>query len=182
MEKKVSIEIIDGIEIFAVRTDDGSLFVPIRPVCERLGIASNSQVEKIKAHPIMCKYLSNLPTSGSDGKTYEMACLADHIVEGWLLTINPGNVSANVRDTVMEYQERVFLAIHWFNRGRQQKAQELLEKGRDLLERERNLLDAQLSHEKAAAAIKKELNEVRKEQKAVQEELMDPKPDRLPGM
>ena len=40
-------------EIVTVRVADGTVYVPIRPICEALGISCNGQRERILRDPIL---------------------------------------------------------------------------------------------------------------------------------
>jgi hypothetical protein len=46
--------------------------VPIKPICEALGVAANKQMGKIREHPILSSVATLGVSTGSDGKEYEI--------------------------------------------------------------------------------------------------------------
>ena len=88
METRV-IARINNVDI--VSTSDEQL-VPIRPICEALGIAYPTQFQKIQEDEDLSSTITLRVTVGADGKQREMACLPVEFVFGWLFTINPKNV------------------------------------------------------------------------------------------
>lgn len=84
--------------------NDPNMMVPIKPICEALGIDRKRQQDKIKEHPIYSRFGGLTPLTGADGKTYQMVCLPMEYIFGWLLSINPANVSEFARDKLISYQ------------------------------------------------------------------------------
>ncbi|MGX2975837.1 phage antirepressor N-terminal domain-containing protein, partial [Ursidibacter arcticus] len=54
----------------------------------------------------------HISTTGSDGKTYEMLCMPLKKLNGWLFSINPEKVRADLKDRVIQYQEECFEALY----------------------------------------------------------------------
>ncbi len=127
----VSIVLIDGAE----------KHVPIKPICEALGIDHKNQRAKIQSDEIL-KSVGVLKTStGSDGKQYEMFCIPYMYVFGWLFTINPKNVKADAKERVLKYKIECYTSL--FNHFTDQsefleKKQLALEKQMEEVERIRN--------------------------------------------
>ena len=46
-----------------------------------------------------------MTTTGKDGKQYKMICLPLKKLFGWLMTISPNKVKAELRNTITRYQE-----------------------------------------------------------------------------
>lgn len=88
---------INGVEIPAV-VENGETFIPVKPICEAIGVADQKQREKIQNHPILSSVGTLRVSTGADGKKYEMFCLPLKYVYGWLFTINPGNVSPEAKE------------------------------------------------------------------------------------
>lgn len=84
--------------------NDPKRLVPIKPICEALGIDDRSQRQKIQSHPIhgSTGVLSTLVAS--DGKAREMYCIPFEFVFGWLFTINPANVKEESKESLIKYQ------------------------------------------------------------------------------
>ena len=53
-----------------------------------------------------------MKTTGNDGKTYEMLCMPLKKLNGWLFSINPEKVRADLREKVIQYQEECFEALY----------------------------------------------------------------------
>lgn len=106
--KDTIITTINHVEI--VVTSD--MFVPIKPICEALGVAFQSQAEKIKSDVILSSVVTLGITTGADGKQYEMLCLPLKYVYGWIFSINPSNVKADIRQNVIKYKQECYDALY----------------------------------------------------------------------
>ncbi|MCT4586437.1 MAG: phage antirepressor N-terminal domain-containing protein [Carboxylicivirga sp.] len=127
----VSIVLIDGAE----------KQVPIKPICEALGIDHKRQVDKIKSDEILGSVGGLKPSVGADGKQYDMFCIPYMYIFGWLFTINPKNVKAEAKENVVRYKQECYTSL--FNHFTDQsefleKKQLALEKQMEEVERIRN--------------------------------------------
>lgn len=104
-ENRLSIGKINGVEIATVKNGNGEIYVPIKPICEAIGIAFPPQYTKIKEDPSFDSVVTIIVTTGADGKQYEMVCLPENRINGWLYTINPGKVAPEARESVMRYRD-----------------------------------------------------------------------------
>ena len=102
---------INGSEILAVE-QDGEYFVPIKPICQALGIADRPQREKIQQDEILSSVGMLSTSTGADGKTYEMFVLPLKYVYGWLFTINPKNVSPDAKEAVTRYRRECYEVLY----------------------------------------------------------------------
>ena len=91
--------------------DEKEKMVPIKPICEALGIDYKTQHEKISNHYLLASTMGNLPTVAADGKQREMACIPFKYVFGWLFSINAGNVKEEIREAVEKYQTECYDAL-----------------------------------------------------------------------
>jgi hypothetical protein len=92
---------VNDVDIIATTEEQ---MVPIKPICEALGVNYTTQIEKLKKHPI---YGSVVPLRGitaADGKTYQTSCMPLRYISGWILSIHPDNVKEEVREHLIEYQ------------------------------------------------------------------------------
>ena len=90
-----------GDTITCIETDMGA-FVAVKPICERLGLAKNKQIARLKRDPERwggCHMVS--PSVGGEQETY---CIPRTKVFGWLATINVHRVKPEIRDTLVLYQ------------------------------------------------------------------------------
>ena len=109
--ERIKISIINGVEIIAVKDEGNNIFVPVKPLCEAIGISFATQRIQINDHPILASTVSLCNTVGADGKDREMFCLPYESAHGWLLTINPKNVSENARENVIQYLRECYKAL-----------------------------------------------------------------------
>jgi len=116
--KTVVVARINGVDILASRKDDD--LVPIRPICELFGIASNVQIEKLNSNDLFCTVGMLSISTGADGKQYEMYCLPFEYCLAWMLGINAANVKPEVRERLIEYQKECVAALkeHFFGKYR----------------------------------------------------------------
>ena len=92
--------------------NDPKRLVPIKPICEALGIDDRSLRQKIQSHPILGStgVLSTLVAS--DGKAREMYCIPFEFVFGWLFTINPANVKEESKESLIKYQQECYHVLY----------------------------------------------------------------------
>lgn len=151
---------INEVEI-SFPTQDDIVFVPIKPICEVLGIDAKSQRDSIQNHPILGSVGVQNPSTGSDGKTYEMLCLPLKYIFGWLFSIDARKVKPEASEAVMKYQEIVYNVLYdkFFLEPSQQKKKLILilEKENQLLtlEGERRELNAQIK------VVKQQIEEIK---------------------
>jgi hypothetical protein len=98
METK-SIAKVNEVTIQVV-SENGLKLVPIKPICEALGIDEDAQRRKLKEDELLNSVTTLSTATGSDGKQYEMVCIPLKYVFGWLFTINPKNVKEEARESV----------------------------------------------------------------------------------
>lgn len=91
--------------------EDGEKFVPVKPICEALGIDHSSQIRDLKTDEILSSVMVNMPTTGSDKKQYEMVCIPYMYVFGWLFTINVQKVKPEAREAVLKYKIECYQAL-----------------------------------------------------------------------
>lgn len=101
---------VNNVELQLI-VDGKKKFVPIKPLCDALGISVSRQIKKIKEDEILGSVMALRATTGSDGKTYEMSCLPLEFVFGWLFTINPNNVSPEAKQSVINYKLECYNAL-----------------------------------------------------------------------
>ena len=110
---------INGVEILASKLSEG--LVPVKPICEALGVAFQSQNSKLKEHPIYGSVVTLSITTGADGKKYEMTCLPIEFIPGWLFSINPANVKEEAKENLIRFQMECNRVLFHYFFGSQQK-------------------------------------------------------------
>lgn len=111
----------------------GVAYVAMKPIVENLGMSWTSQHRKLmddmkkSNHPHMsmvdakrdghmttpskfnCRDISMV---AADGKIRKLLCLPLKKLNGWLFSINPEKVRADIRDKLIQYQEECFTVLH----------------------------------------------------------------------
>lgn len=100
-----------GDELTAFRVEDGSVYVPIRPICERLGVDWSSQRQRIHRDPVLARYFVVVTTTKSGRGNPNMAALRLDYLNGWLFGINASRVNPDIRDRLIRYQEECYRVL-----------------------------------------------------------------------
>ena len=74
----------------AIDERDGSKWIPIKRICENIGIAHQPQINKLKSDPDFS--YNDIIATGNDGKNYTMGCIPADKLEAFLFTISPKKV------------------------------------------------------------------------------------------
>lgn len=82
---------------------NGEPYVPMKPVVDGMGLAWQSQLEKIKLK--FKSTVTEIVIVAADGKERSMVCLAFRKFAAWLNSIMPNKVKPEIRDKVLQYQE-----------------------------------------------------------------------------
>lgn len=95
-----------------VLVENGNEFVPIRPICDALGIDAKSQRDRIKRDQILSSTEVTMTSVGADGKNREMTVLPLRFIFGWLFTIDSNLVKEESREAVVRYQLECYNALY----------------------------------------------------------------------
>jgi hypothetical protein len=103
-------------------TDQRILLLPVRQLCEALGLGVASQLNRIKRDVVLARHLYNVRARviGKDGvpQEQEVACLAYKRLDYWMGTIDHGRVRPELKDKVILFKEEMADAIHAYFRPR----------------------------------------------------------------
>lgn len=121
-----TLSVINQVKIVQLSND----LVPIKPICEALGIDESSQRKKIYEDDFFSSVAVLSTATGADKKEYEMLCLPLPYIFSWLATINPKNVKEEAKEAVKLYRlkcsEVIYEAMFLQNKFLKEK-QELIE-------------------------------------------------------
>lgn len=101
---------INNVEIVVI--ENGEKRIPVKPICEALGVAFEPQFTKLKTDPILSSVVMLSVTTGADGKQYEMVTIPFKYVFGWLFRIDSRNVKPEAKETVLKYQIECYDALY----------------------------------------------------------------------
>lgn len=103
---------INGVDIATITDENGNVFVPVKPICDAIGVAYQSQQLKLQEHELLAPTITLRVIVAADGKQREMVCLPLEYVYGWIFTINPKNVSGVAHDAVLRYQLECYKVLY----------------------------------------------------------------------
>lgn len=106
-----SISKINAVDIVTVEKD-GQIFVPVKPICDAIGIAFQPQHIKLQEDDFLAPTVTIIVTVAADGKEREMVCLPLRYTYGWLATINPGKVAPEAREAVTIYRRECYDVLY----------------------------------------------------------------------
>lgn len=95
--------------ILAVQDQNGTVLVPIKRLCENIGLDFGRQQKKLNKDPSFS--YGRMSVTGADGKTYKMGCLPKNQVKAWFFTINPNKIRADLRPKLLLYRADLIIAI-----------------------------------------------------------------------
>ena len=90
--------------------NNGIAYVAMREIVEGIGLDWKSQYKKLldNSTKFNCGHIT---TVAQDGKNREMLCIPIKKLNGWLFSLNPNKVRADLKTRLENYQEECFLAL-----------------------------------------------------------------------
>ncbi len=98
-----------GFQIECFQADDGSTYVPLKRLCEILGINYKWQMKKVKREEIFDEKV--LPYVGDDGKRRKIFCLPVQSMYYWMFQIDPKTVRPEVLESLNDYRKESVQAL-----------------------------------------------------------------------
>lgn len=100
-----------GDEITAVRTGEGRIFIPIRPIVERLGLNWSGQYSRIQRDPVLREEQSICVIQTDRLGSREALCLPLDYLSGFLFGISAERVKPEYREDVIRYQKECYRVL-----------------------------------------------------------------------
>lgn len=100
----------------------GVAYVAMKPIVENLGMSWSTQQTKLmkQISKFNCVHVNMV---AADGKLRKLLCLPLKKLNGWLFSINPEKVRADIRDKLIQYQEECFTVLHdYWTKGKAENA------------------------------------------------------------
>lgn len=94
-----------------------TIYVPVRPICEYLGLDWSSQRQRIDRDPVLSDIRQGVvvmtppSTDGRGGGPQEMLCLPVQFLHGWLFGINASRIKPELQEKVIRYQRECYGAL-----------------------------------------------------------------------
>ncbi len=135
MENTTAIAKVNGVDILVLQHEK---LVPVKPICEALGISFQGQHERLNSDPLLSSVIKMILTTGADGKSYEMLCLPFKYAFWWIAKIDSRKVNEDSREKVLEAQNKVYDLL-WDSLN---AYQEYVEYRNKLIEEQNSIRDA----------------------------------------
>ena len=101
-------------EITAVRTGDNRVFVPIRPIVERLGLSWSGQRERINRDRVLSEETATVRVTRTEGDRQiarELLCIPLDYLSGFLFGISADRVKVQYQEDVIRYQRECYKVL-----------------------------------------------------------------------
>ncbi|MWQ47677.1 phage antirepressor N-terminal domain-containing protein [Glaesserella parasuis] len=145
--------------------NNGIAYVAMREIVEGIGLDWKSQYKKLldNSTKFNCGHIT---TVAQDGKNREMLCIPIKKLNGWLFSLNPNKVRADLKTRLENYQEECFLALwDYWTEGVAR---------RDEVKHKTEIWREKMANYKERSSQKgKELNACKKEKKALEQEFYE---------
>ncbi|HEA0308162.1 TPA: phage antirepressor Ant [Salmonella enterica] len=89
----------------------GVAYVAMKPIVENLGMSWSTQQTKLMKQLQKFNHV-HMNMVAADGKLRKLLCIPLKKLNGWLFSINPEKVRADIRDKLIQYQEECFTVLH----------------------------------------------------------------------
>lgn len=100
-----------GDQIVAVKVENGEVYVPLRPICDLIGVNWPAQFRRINRDPVLSRRKSSVAVTATDGKERELLCLPLDYLSGWLFGLNANRVDESIRDRLIRYQDECYRVL-----------------------------------------------------------------------
>jgi hypothetical protein len=93
--------------------DEPQVYVPIRPICDYLGLSWSGQRERIKRDEVLADAMRGVRVTRTpqEGGTQEMLCLPLDLLPGFLFGVNAARVKAELRTKIIRYRRECFRVL-----------------------------------------------------------------------
>lgn len=109
----------DEVTAVLVPSDEGEqVLIPVRPLCERLGLSWPGQLERINRDPVLSEIVMSVRVTRTDidpssrqPRTSEMLCLPLDFLNGWLFGVSANRVKDEIRERLIRYQKDCYRVL-----------------------------------------------------------------------
>jgi hypothetical protein len=101
-------------EILAVRIQDNSILIPVRPICELLGVDWSAQRRRINRDPVLKEEMQSVVITATDSHrtiSREVLSLPLDYVSGFLFGIDANRVKPELKDRLVRYQRECYRVL-----------------------------------------------------------------------
>ena len=87
------------------------VFVPIRPLCEYLGVDWSAQYRRLSRDPVLGDAQATVAITATDGRVREQVCLPLEYLNGWLFGVSADRVKPEIRERLIRYQKECYRVL-----------------------------------------------------------------------
>ena len=98
-------------QITAVLTEGDTIYIPIRPICELLGVDWSAQRQRLNRDSILSAEIQRVVVTTTRRGDTEMLCLPLDFISGFLFGINANRVKPELRDKIIRYQYECYKVL-----------------------------------------------------------------------
>lgn len=93
--------------------DATQIYVPVRPICDYLGLAWSGQYERIKRDEVLADELRGVRVTRTpqEGGTQELLCLPLEYLPGWLFGVNASRVRPELKERIILYRRECYRTL-----------------------------------------------------------------------
>lgn len=100
-----------GDPIQVAQTDDGTLYVALRPISDFLGLDFSGQRQRVLRDDVMAERLTTVLMTAADGRQRDQLCLPLDLLPGWLFGVNPRQARPEIIDKLKRYRTECFRVL-----------------------------------------------------------------------
>lgn len=100
-------------EVTAVLADEGGrqqIYVPVRPLCDYLGLNWSGQQQRINRDPVLSD-VKGVCVIHTPGGSQEMLCIPLDFLNGWLFGVSASRVKESIRERLITYQRECYRVL-----------------------------------------------------------------------
>jgi hypothetical protein len=99
-----------GDAILAAQSDDDTIWVPLRPLCDHLGLNWSGARQRVNRDPVLspAQGVCIIHTPGGDQR---MLCLPLDLIPGWLFGVTVSKVRPELQEKILRYQRECFRVL-----------------------------------------------------------------------
>jgi len=87
------------------------IYVPVRALCEYLGLSWSGQRERILRDPVLSEAVRSVRVTRTERGERDVLALPLDVLPGWLFGINAARVREELRDKIIRYQRECFRVL-----------------------------------------------------------------------
>jgi len=100
-----------GDDIPVAQTEDGTLYVALRPITDFLGLYFSAQRRRVLRDDVLAERMRPVLMTAADGRQREQLCLPLDLLPGWLFGVTPGQARPEIMDKLRRYRADCFRVL-----------------------------------------------------------------------